>query len=257
MLIIEAVQMTNNWPNMAHHVSEVTADDRLFPRVMDWNIEHQDGPLTHQQCSQINAPVAAQACSENKTFQDEICHFPALFSSVPSLNQKKSEHVSDTQVLKSLNFLRNEQTSWMRAHSRGPREQLLSSAQPEPPSSEGFYRSPVVLSSINWQKRVERSPMLTPATSITSKASISARKDEIAPSLARSLLTGYGAKQCSFDKCMKIAGDAEDMVGGDDVSNLVVPNVHKVAVDFVGHMVEENAVKLQTVVVVAKQSAFV
>ncbi|ETM03752.1 hypothetical protein L917_00068 [Phytophthora nicotianae] len=121
------------------------------------------------------------------------------FGGMPSPDRMTAEQQAAFQAMKISSYAEEEQKSW------ASQSQVLNTGLRTPPAVSptppGVHqitlRSPP--SATSGKKRTRGS---TPAVSSTSTA---VGKDEIAPSLARALLTGCGAKQCSFEGCKKIA----------------------------------------------------
>ncbi|KAF4043444.1 hypothetical protein GN244_ATG04240 [Phytophthora infestans] len=120
------------------------------------------------------------------------------YGGMPSPDRMTAEQHAAFQAMKISSYADEEQRSW------ASQSQVLNTGLRTPPAVSltppGVHqinlRSPP--SATSGKKRTRGS---TP----TASSSSAVGRDEIAPSLARALLTGCGAKQCSFESCKKIA----------------------------------------------------
>ncbi|KAF1795934.1 hypothetical protein PC129_g12763 [Phytophthora cactorum] len=168
--------------------------ERLF-RAMG---KYLDGTTATGPCSAAQtSPVYAQQTPLYYQAPPPLISRP--YGGMPSPDRMTAEQQGAFQAMKISSYAEEEQRSWasqsqvLNAGLRTP-----PAVSPTPPGVHQIkLRSPP--SATSGQKRTRGS---TPAASSTSTA---VGKDEIAPSLARALLTGCGAKQCSFEGCKKIA----------------------------------------------------
>ncbi|OWZ20338.1 hypothetical protein PHMEG_0005266 [Phytophthora megakarya] len=116
------------------------------------------------------------------------------YGGMPSPERMTAEQQAAFQALKISGYAEEEQKSW----ATSSQVVGLRTPSPSPPGIHQIQlRSPP--SAASGKKRT-RGSVPEAAT-----ASTAVGKDEIAPSLARALLTGCGAKQCSYEGCKKIA----------------------------------------------------
>ncbi|KAG3074616.1 hypothetical protein PC122_g14323 [Phytophthora cactorum] len=162
--------------------------ERLF-RAMG---KYLDGTTATGPCSAAQtSPVYAQQTPLYYQAPPPLISRP--YGGMPSPDRMTAEQQGAFQAMKISSYAEEEQRSWasqsqvLNAGLRTP-----PAVSPTPPGVHQIkLRSPP--SATSGQKRTRGS---TPAASSTSTA---VGKDEIAPSLARALLTGCGAKQCSFE----------------------------------------------------------
>lgn len=189
---------------------------RLFPRAMAWNVQQQSHPTspTAEQLLQTATQLleqqqnASNTANHNTVPLDVARSFPLLQA---PLNEPQRGYASYQEP----------------APPADRRERLFRSMEKylDPPRAQGGLPSPdrmtaqqqqafqaMKISSYADEERRSWAPVHTQARARESasrkrsRGSVPAVKDdEIAPSLARALLTGCGAKQCSFEGCKKIA----------------------------------------------------
>ncbi|KAL4156196.1 hypothetical protein PRNP1_005228 [Phytophthora ramorum] len=124
------------------------------------------------------------------------------YGGMPSPDRMTAEQQAAFQAMKISSYTDEEQTSWT------TRSQVVDTGVRTPPPLAAV---PSTAPGVH-QLRLRSSPSGTSgkkrtrgSTPETCTPSTAVGKDEIAPSLARALLTGCGAKQCSFEGCKKIA----------------------------------------------------
>ncbi|KAE8991010.1 hypothetical protein PF011_g18117 [Phytophthora fragariae] len=130
------------------------------------------------------------------------------YGGMPSPDRMTAEQQAAFQALKISSYAEDEQQSW------ATRGQFLNTGlrtppppvpSPSPPGTHQIrLRSPPRAETETVASGKKRSRGSTPEAP-TASALTAVGKDEIAPSLARALLTGCGAKQCSAEGCKKIA----------------------------------------------------
>ncbi|EGZ12659.1 hypothetical protein PHYSODRAFT_563385 [Phytophthora sojae] len=168
----------------------------------------------------LDGPRAAPA-SQGYAQQQQPVYYQAPpapirrpYGGMPSPDRMTAEQQAAFQAMKISSYAEEEQRSW------AARGQILNSGLRTPPapvpvpsaSPPGVHqirlRSPPRAETetvASGKKRTRGSTPEAPAASTSTSTSTAVGKDEIAPSLARALLTGCGAKQCSFEGCKKIA----------------------------------------------------
>ncbi|KAK1931420.1 putative WRKY transcription factor 19 [Phytophthora citrophthora] len=119
---------------------------------------------------------------------------------MPSPERMTAEQQAAFQAMKISSYVEEEHRSWnTQSQVVGGLRTPPLAVSPTPPGIHQIQlRSPP--SATSGKKRTRGS---TPELGRTGSTAVG--KDEIAPSLARALLTGCGAKQCSFEGCKKIA----------------------------------------------------
>ncbi|GMF32874.1 unnamed protein product [Phytophthora lilii] len=113
-----------------------------------------------------------------------------------------AEQQAAFQAMKISSYAEEEQSGWdARSHYLSSGVRTPPAPSPSPPTLHQIrLRSPPSADGGSVASGKKRSRGSTPGST-----SAAVGKDEIAPSLARALLTGCGAKQCSFEGCKKIA----------------------------------------------------
>jgi hypothetical protein len=176
-------------PTVQRATSTVVGDERerLF-RAVDKYLGSSVAPkaTVTQSCVQQPPPY----------YQAPLAPIRRNYGGLPSPERMTAEQQAAFQAMKISSFEEEHERSWAAPSQAVGASGLKTPPLPPPGVHQIRLRSPP--SATSGKKRTRGSAVHKPHSSAVGK-------NEIAPSLARALQTGCGAKQCSYEGCKKIA----------------------------------------------------